>query len=143
MVAFCVDGHEASWGVTAALRVGGSRAGILARGIDGWCAAGLPVAPKTTPTLWVARERPKIDQLACPWPIRCFLDVDARFLFVPTPEVATVAKATGATPLDVENVMLTHRGAGCTFATLIEDKGLPDPALATLALMASGANTAA
>jgi hypothetical protein len=103
----------------------------------------LPVAPKTTPTLWVARERPKIDRLACPWPIRRFLDADARFLFVPTPEVATVAEATGATPLHVQNVMLTHRGAGCTFATLIEDKGLPDPALATLALMASGANTAA
>jgi hypothetical protein len=35
MVAVCVDGHEVSWGVTAALRVGGSRANILAGSIEG------------------------------------------------------------------------------------------------------------
>jgi rhodanese-related sulfurtransferase len=143
VVAFCMYGHEVSQRVAAALRAGGSDARILAGGIEGWRAAGLPVAPKTTPTLWVTRERPKIDRLACPWLIRRFLDADARFLFVPTREVAVVAEATGATPFDVENVMLTHRGAGCTFDTLIEDKGLADPALAKLALMVRGADTAA
>jgi hypothetical protein len=91
----------------------------------------------------VTRERPKIDRLACPWLIRRFLDPDARFLFVPTREVAAVAESTGATPFDVENVALTHRGDGCTFDTLIEDRGLADPALARLALMVRGADTAA
>ncbi|WP_019015931.1 chromate resistance protein ChrB domain-containing protein [Elioraea tepidiphila] len=143
VVAFCVHGHEVSQGVAAALRAGGHDARILAGGIEGWRAAGLPVAPKPAPSLWVTRERPKIDRLACPWLIRRFLDPDARFLFVPTREVAAVAESTGATPFDVENVALTHRGDGCTFDTLIEDRGLADPALARLALMVRGADTAA
>lgn len=143
VVAFCVYGHEVSQGVAAALRAGGHDARILAGGIEGWRAAGLPVAAKPAPSFWVTRERPKIDRLACPWLIRRFLDPDARFLFVPPREVAAVAEATGATPFDVENVVLTHRGDGCTFDTLIEDRGLTDPALARLALMVRGADAAA
>lgn len=143
VIAFCVWGHEVSQGVAASLRAGGVDARVLAGGIEGWRAAGLPVAPKPAPSLWVTRERPKIDRLACPWLIRRFLDPDARFLFVPTREVPAVAAATGATPFDVENVTLTHRGEGCTFDTLIEDRGLADPALARLALMVRGADTAA
>jgi hypothetical protein len=32
----------------------------------------------------VARERPKIDRIACPWLIRRFIDPCAEFLYVPT-----------------------------------------------------------
>lgn len=143
VVAFCVHGHEVSQGVAAALRAGGFDARVLAGGIESWRAAALPVVPRPTPTLWVARERPRIDRLACPWLIRRFLDADARFLFVPAREVAAVAAATGATPFDVETAALAHRGAGCSFDTLIEEKRLAEPALATLAPIVRGADTAA
>jgi hypothetical protein len=32
---------------------------------------------------WVTRERPKIDRIACPWLVPCFIDRTPEFLFVP------------------------------------------------------------
>ena len=64
------------------------------------CLRLLPVPP----SLWVTRRRPKIDRVACPWLIRRFLDPQAQFLFVDPPEVAAVARETGAIPFDIEGV---------------------------------------
>ena len=36
---------------------------------------------------WIARERPKIDRIACPWLIQRFIDREAEFLYVPASEV--------------------------------------------------------
>jgi hypothetical protein len=91
---------------------------------------------------WITREHPKIDRVACPWLIARFIDHDADFLFAPTPQVARVAAATGAVPFDVEGVELSHDGPRCSFDAFLAKYRLDDPALAELALIVRGADTA-
>jgi hypothetical protein len=92
---------------------------------------------------WVTRERPKIDRVACPWLIARFIDKEPEFLFVPLPEVRSVAAATGAIPYDVEGVELTHDGPLCSFDALLAKYDLgSDPALRDLATIVRGADTA-
>ena len=91
---------------------------------------------------WITRERPKIDRVACPWLIARFIDREAEFLFVPAADVARVAGQTGATPFDVEGVELSHVGPKCSFDAFLGKYRLTDPALADLALIVRGADTA-
>jgi len=91
---------------------------------------------------WVTRERPKIDRVACPWLIARFIDRDAEFLFVPAAEVGRVAAESGATPFDVEGVELSHVGPECSFDAFLAKYRLSDPALADLARIVRGADTA-
>lgn len=91
---------------------------------------------------WITRERPKIDRVACPWLISRFIDEEAEFLFVPPSEVAAEASRLGAVPYDVEGVDLSHVGALCTFDAFLDRYELTDPALAEIALMVRGADTA-
>jgi hypothetical protein len=91
---------------------------------------------------WVTRERPKIDRIACPWLIARFIDREPEFLFVPPGEVLAVAHA-GATPYDVPGVELSHVGELCSFdAFLCKYRLEDDPALAELAVIVRGADTA-
>lgn len=91
---------------------------------------------------WVTRERPKIDRLACPWLIRRFIDPAAEFLFVPAGEVQAVAQREGAVPFDIPGVELTHVGEHCSFDAFVARYGLREPALAQLAPIVRGADTA-
>jgi len=91
---------------------------------------------------WITRERPKIDRVACPWLITRFVDPAAVFHFVPAAEVRTRAEALGATPFDVEGVELTHDGPRCSFDAFMDKYRLSDPALAELATIVRGADTA-
>jgi hypothetical protein len=94
-------------------------------------------------TKWVTRERPKIDRIACPWLIRRFVEPDAEFLYVPTDRVFAVAKETGAIPYDIPGAEpFSHDGELCSFDAFIRHYGLKDPALARLALIVRGADTA-
>lgn len=90
---------------------------------------------------WVTRERPKIDRLACPWLIRRFIDPQAEFLYVPSPEVLPTARRTGAIPYDVPGVELTHAGDLCSFDAFLKKHHLTDPALQRLALIVRAADT--
>jgi hypothetical protein len=150
-VIVCRHGHELSQSVAAELRARGVEARVLAGGYAAWEQAGLPLVSKKTfdrfiarnPSLWVTRRRPKIDRVACPWLIRRFIDPTARFLFVDPPEVPAVARETGAIPFDIDGVELSHVGDRCSFDTLLDLFGLErDPALAELALIVRGADTA-
>ena len=91
---------------------------------------------------WITRERPKIDRIACPWLIERFIDPGAEFLFVPARDVHRLAGERDAIPYDVEGVELTHSGPLCSFDALLEKHGLTDPALAELAVIVRGADTA-
>ena len=91
---------------------------------------------------WVARERPKIDRIACPWLIRRSIDPDAEFLYVAASEVLAVAERERAVPYDVPGVRFSHRGERCTFDAFIEDFRLEDDALAALGVIVRGADTA-
>lgn len=91
---------------------------------------------------WITRERPKIDRVACPWLIARFIDPAPEFLFAPAGEVTRRAAETGAVPFDVEGVDLSHDGERCSFDAFLERYGLVDPALAELATIVRGADTA-
>jgi hypothetical protein len=92
--------------------------------------------------LWVTRERPKVDRIACPWLILRFIEADAQFLYVPADRVLAVASETGAIPYDVPGVELSHVGDLCSFDAVLARYLLIDPALQRLAIIVRGADTA-
>ncbi|HEY6822064.1 MAG TPA: chromate resistance protein ChrB domain-containing protein [Burkholderiales bacterium] len=145
VVVYCVHGREVSQGVAKALAERGIDARYLEGGSEGWKAGkgGLDSKPKASPTRWVTRERPKIDRIACPWLIARFVDREAEFLYVPAKQVRETAKAKDAVPYDVPDVHFTHEGELCSFDAFIKHYALGgDPALARLALIVRGADTA-
>jgi hypothetical protein len=100
-----------------------------------------PAIKPTPATLWVTRERPKIDRIACPWLILRFIDPRAEFLYVSSADVLKVAQQTGATPYDIPGVEMTHVGDLCSFDAFIHKYQLQQPALAQLATIVRGADT--
>lgn len=147
VVVICQKGRKLSEGVAAHLRLLGLSAEVLEGGTVAWTQAGLPrvpMAPLPTHqggTLWVTRNRPKIDRIACPWLIRRFVDPFARFLFVTASEVDAVAERFDAIPFDMEGGVWSHHGERCTFDTMLSAFSLETPALATLARIVRGADT--
>lgn len=141
VVVYCDDGTISATAAEA-LRHNGFAAAYLDGGFAAWSAARLATAAKPAAvTLWVTRERPKVDRIACPWLIRRFIDRDARFLYVPTAEVHTVAARTGAVPFDVPDVEFGHIGDRCSFDAFIRRYRLEDSALDRLAEIVRGADT--
>jgi hypothetical protein len=121
---------------------------FLQGGVEAWREQGYPTAVKAAgnATRWVTRARPKIDRIACPWLIRRFVDAQARFLYVPTAQVAAVAQREGAEVYDVApgvaETMFSHDGDHCSFDAFIKHYRLGgDAALARLALIVRGADT--
>lgn len=151
VVVYCVHGHEISRNAAAALRAAGVDARFLEGGIAAWRALAAPTLRRSdspaipsspgTPSVWVTRERPKIDRIACPWLVRRFIDPLAQFVFVPEHEVRTAAANRGGVAFDIPGVQFTHRGDECSFDALVADFGLEDHALASLALIVRGADT--
>ncbi len=146
VVVYCVHGHEVSQNAAKALRDFGFAARYLEGGLEeGWKAGGGEVVgkPKEGSTRWVTRERPKIDRIACPWLIRRFVDPEAEFLYVPSKEVLHAAKSKEAIPYDVPDVRFSHDGELCSFDAFLKTYRLTgDPALAQLAVIVRGADTA-
>jgi rhodanese-related sulfurtransferase len=138
VVVYCVHGHEVSQNVARAL---GAR--YLDGGIEAWRANGGDLLRKANnaATRWVTRERPKIDRIACPWLIRRFVDPDAEFLYVPTPEVRKVAEQKSAVPYDIPDVEFSHDGEKCSFDAFVHVFNLKEPALDELAVIVRGADT--
>ena len=91
---------------------------------------------------WVTRERPKIDRIACHWLVARFIDTEPEFLYVPIGQVFEVARQTGATPYDIPDAELSHDGELCSFDAFLKKYDLHDPALARLAIIVRGADTA-
>jgi rhodanese-related sulfurtransferase len=150
-VIVCEKGQKLSEGVAAWLRkAGASSAEVLLGGHAAWAEAGLPLVPesKLPPrdsqgrTVWVTRERPKIDRVACPWLIQRFVDPLAVFLFVAPSEVVGVSERFGAAPFDIEGVFWSHRDERCTFDVMVEEFGLANGPLLRLAALVRGADTA-
>lgn len=150
IVVYCSQGHNVSEIAAARLAHAGADVGLLAGGIEAFeQAGGLTVsegAPGVDvdkgPSVWVTRERPKIDRIACPWLIRRFIDPQAIFHFVAAEWVKDVAEEIHAIPYDIDGVHYSHRGEKCTFDTLISEFGLLDASLSHLARIVRGADTA-
>lgn len=150
VVVSCQKGLKLSQGAAAWLRHAGAEASSLEGGFEAWRRAGemlvdttrLPPRDAAGRLVLVTRARPKVDRIACPWLIRRFVDPDAVFLFVAPAEVEAVADRFGGTPFDIDGVFWSHRGAACTFDTMIAEFGLASPALDRLALIVRAADTA-
>jgi rhodanese-related sulfurtransferase len=149
VVVICHRGLKLSQGAAAWLRHRGIRAEVLEGGFVAWREAGAPlvrsdrIPPRDAAgrSVWVTRQRPKIDRIACPWLIRRFVDPEAVFLFVSPAEVADVAERFGATPFDVDGVFWSHRGEFCTFDVMLDEFGLRFEALDRLATIIRAADT--
>ena len=138
VVVYCVHGHEVSQGVARAIH-----GKYLEGGVEAWREAGgeLAAKPRGASTRWVTRERPKIDRIACPWLIRRFVDPEAEFLYVPTPDLRRVAAEREAVPYDIPDVEFSHDRELCSFDTFLKNFRLKDPALDELAVIVRGADT--
>jgi rhodanese-related sulfurtransferase len=149
-VVICQKGLKLSEGTAAWLRQSGISAETLEGGHLGWTESQKPAVPADKipkrdirgRTVWVTRERPKIDRIACPWLIQRFIDPSAVFLFVKSSEVEAVAERFEATPFDIENVFWSHRGELCTFDVMVKEFGLSTPPMERLATMVRAADTA-
>ena len=98
---------------------------------------------RRSPMMWITREHPRVDRVACPWLIERFIDPQAEFLYVPTAEVLPTAQRVGATPYDVDGVELGHHGPECSFDAFVSKYGLAnDGALDYMARVVRGADTA-
>ncbi|WP_434666573.1 chromate resistance protein [Paraburkholderia sp. A3BS-1L] len=81
---------------------------------------------------WATRRRMWVDRVASAWLIRRFIDRDARFIWLPSPE-ACPADALG---FDFDGAAFTHVGERVTFEVLLASFGLDsDPALVRLGAM--------
>jgi hypothetical protein len=81
---------------------------------------------------WATRQRLWVDRVASAWLIRRFIDPDARFLWLVTPQ-ACPADAVG---FDFDGAAFTHTGHRVTFEVLVASFGLTtDPALTRLGLL--------
>jgi rhodanese-related sulfurtransferase len=145
VVVACAHGRERSQGAAAVLRSLGLPARSLEGGIEAWLEAGLPTvdAAKVLATtgIWVTRERPKIDRIACPWLLRRFIDRDAVIHYVEPGQTLAVARLLGGTAFDIKGAPLEHDGELCTFDTMLRHFGLDDPTLQALAPIVRGADT--
>jgi rhodanese-related sulfurtransferase len=151
VVVYCVHGHNVSEIAAAKLRRAGASVRMLEGGIEAFAQAGgllvkkgnaLPMGSIGAPSVWVTRERPKIDRIACPWLIRRFIDPRAVFHFVAAEWVNDIAKEMGGIAYDIDGVFWSHRGDTCTFDTMIAEYGLKSAALDTVARIVRGADTA-
>ncbi|MEX3952831.1 chromate resistance protein ChrB domain-containing protein [Paraburkholderia sp. EG287B] len=81
---------------------------------------------------WATRRRMWVDRVASAWLIRRFIDRDARFIWLPSPDVCP-ADALG---FDFDGAVFTHVGERVTFEVLLASFGLDrDPALVRLGAM--------
>lgn len=74
---------------------------------------------------WATRAAIHIDRSASAWLIRRFIDPEAEFIFVTSPDDVP----TGARPFDMRGVEYGHHGNDCTFETLLHRYDLTDPVL--------------
>ena len=122
VVVYCVHGHNVSALAASLLAAKGSMSLSSKAGSKPlrppagrwWRARRQASSQLGKPSVWVTRERPKIDRIACPWLIRRFIDPLAVFHFVPAEWVRDVAEELGAIPFDIEGVHYSHRGETCS-----------------------------
>jgi hypothetical protein len=82
--------------------------------------------------VWATRHRVWVDRVASAWLIRRFIDPDARFLWLQTPQDCP-ADAIG---FDFDGAVFTHTGQRVTFEVLVASFALDtDPALARLGVL--------
>jgi hypothetical protein len=91
---------------------------------------------------WITRRSIRVNRTATCWLIRRFLDPEAEFLFVPADEVAQLQAAEGTVGFDAPGATYPHKDAQgrCSFAALVYERLMGDPALVELARIVQAAD---
>ena len=76
---------------------------------------------------WIAREKIKVDRVACPWLIRNFVDHEAEFVFLP--HDTDWSQIADVIVFDVPNCELGHHGEDVSFNSILKKYDLTSPAL--------------
>lgn len=143
-VVVCHKGLKLSQGIAALIRARGHAAEVLEGGFVGWLAKdGMTIATDQIPIsgLWVTRQRPKIDRIACPWLIRRFIDPAAQVMFVPRADVTAVGEKFDAMVFDTDGAPFTHVGENCSFDAMLDGFGIRTEALDRMARIIRAADT--
>jgi rhodanese-related sulfurtransferase len=143
VIVYCVHGHESSQVVAHALQKAGTKTAYLEGGIADWKARHLPTRRKrdASENIWVTREHPKIDRIACPWLISRFVNPEADFIYVRATDVAKIASEIGGTPYDIKGVEFGHVSERCSFDAIMRAYDIHDRPLEHLAAIVRGADT--
>ena len=89
---------------------------------------------------WIAREKVKVDRVACPWLIKKFVDPDAEFVFLP--HDTDWASIREGNVYDVPGCELGHHGEEVSFDAILNKHGLTnDRALVLLAQIVRAADS--
>jgi hypothetical protein len=88
---------------------------------------------------WITREKVKVDRVACPWLIKCFIDPSAEFVFLPTD--TDWSKISDGVLYDVEGCELGHKEEDVSFDSILNKYELNDPALRLLAEIVRAADS--
>ena len=91
---------------------------------------------------WVTRAGVRVDRASMIWLIRRFVDPEAKITILPEGEVMAYAERTGATPFHHPQAPMRNTGVRTGFDAVLVQHELHDPALAVLALILRGAETA-
>lgn len=75
--------------------------------------------------VWATRKRPWVDRLACAWLIKRFIDSNARFLWLDSPDQCP----SDALGFDFDGADFTHVGDRVSFEVLLASFGLNQPEL--------------
>jgi rhodanese-related sulfurtransferase len=143
-VVLCHKGLKLSQGIAALIRANGGQAEVLTGGFVAWqehFMPDIPCAQLPHAQVWVTRQRPKIDRIACPWLITRFIAPDAQFMFVPRNDVMTVAERFGAIAFNVPDATYTHQDEKCSFDAILDGFNLRTDALNRMADVIRAADT--
>jgi hypothetical protein len=75
--------------------------------------------------VWATRKRPWVDRIACAWLIKKFIDPNARFLWLESPDQCPP----DALGFDFDGAEFTHVGDRVSFEVLLASFGLNQPEL--------------
>ena len=141
-VIVCQKGMKLSQGVTALLNARGIYAQFLTGGMYGWRdqtdTMRIPFQAIPLSNLWVTYNSLRIDDIACAWLIRRFVDRTSEFLFV-APEVSqAVVEKFNANPLSFDDVRAARTSETSGFDRMRGVFALDAPALDRMALVIKG-----
>jgi hypothetical protein len=66
---------------------------------------------------WITRKKVKVDRVACPWLIKCFIDPSAECVFLPTD--TDWSKISDGVVYDVPGCELGHKGEDVSFDSIL------------------------
>lgn len=151
VVVYCAHGEQLSQASAAVLRSAGVNASFLEGGFSAWHSLNAPTIARAKvanlgperPSRWVTATQPTVNQLACPWFVRRFIEPNALFHFVAAEHVAAVAQEIGAVAFNVSGSPFPPDPSGTPLEAMVSFFDVSDPALQRLGAIVQAADSGA